>query len=201
MKYYLIYLFLFLSVSCWGADAVKNPIYNAIITLNKKIDKRDALKYSNIIYKYSKDYKIDPFLVVAISRQESYLNLNSVRQVEHSGIYFDKESNKFIKKIELTDFCMMQINKSNVISKKLNPDKLLNDPDYCIHEGMKILSYFKKLYGSETDWWTRYNSPNDKHRKIYKEYVLSHYNKISHIVSLSKATNVLSTFVALDQHD
>jgi hypothetical protein len=200
MKYYLLYLLLFFSTSSWCYDVSKNPIFHAIVTLNKKIDKKDALEYSNIIYKYSKNYQIDPFLVVAISRQESYLNLNSVRQVEHSGIYFDKQSNKFIKKIELTDFCMMQINKSNVIAKKLDPDKLLNDPDYCIHEGMKILSYFKKLYGSETFWWTRYNSPTDKHREIYKEYVLSHYNKISHIVSSTKAKGT-TNFVALGEHD
>lgn len=198
MNYLISMLLFFFTTASHGYDIKNNPIYHSILVLNPKIDKRDAFKYSNIIYKYSSVYQIDPFLIVAITRQESYINLNTVREVIISDIHLDKKTNKFIKKVEITDFCMMQINKQNVISKNLDPERLIRDPDYCIHEGIKILSFFKKFNGSEEFWWTRYNSPNDTHREIYKKYVLSHYSKISEIVNkfskLNKTKNLLIAF-------
>lgn len=198
MKILILILLILTSTIAQAYDVKNNPIYHSILVLNPKIDKRDAFKYSNIIYKYSNLYKIDPFLIVAISRQESYINLNTVREVIISDIELDKKTNKFIKKVEVTDFCMMQINKQNVISKNLDPERLIRDPDYCIHEGVKILNFFKKFSESEEFWWTRYNSPSDNHREIYKKYVLDHYSKISDIVNkfskLNKNKNLLIAF-------
>ena len=199
MNIFISLLLVIFSTIAYGYDVKNNPIYHSILVLNPKISKTDAFKYSNIIYKYSNAYKIDPFLIVAITRQESYINLNTVREVVISDIQLDKKSNKFIKKIEVTDFCMMQINKQNVISKNLDPERLINDPDYCIHEGVKILNFFKKFSESEEFWWTRYNSPNDSHREIYKKYVLSHYAKISEIVNrFSKINRGKSLLIAFD---
>lgn len=160
-------------------DVMRNPIYHAIIILNKNIDKTQAFKYSNIIAHYSRKYELDPFLIVSISRQESYINLKATRQAGEEKIHYDSLNKKFMKQVEVTDFCMMQINKGNVIWKELDPERLLSDADYCIHEGVKILTYFKPLQKDDAFWWTRYNSASSEHRSIYKGYVLHHYSQIS----------------------
>jgi hypothetical protein len=195
MRFILVFLFFLSNSYALDINVSKNPIYQAILVLNPSLPKKEALKYSDIIYKYSKMYEVDPFLVVSIARQESRLNLDTVREVVFEEIFFDNNSKKFIKKIELTDFCMMQINKANVISKKLDPDKLLKDPDYCIHEGFKILNFFKKFANSDDFWWTRYNSSINDHREIYKNYVLNHYSKISNIANSLPNESVLKNYL------
>lgn len=153
-----------------------NPIYHSIITLHRNIDRNKAYEYSNIIARYSRAYKIDPFLVVSIARQESFLTLDSVRKEGPSKIIFNEEERKFYKVREATDFCMMQINKFNVINRGLDLDKLLNDPEYCIRQGFEILADFRHLESSDRYWWTRYNASNPVAREIYRNYVTSHYN-------------------------
>lgn len=192
---FLLNLFLLNKSFAYTVNENKNPIYKSIMILNPDLPRKDAMVYSNIIYKYSKVYKIDPFLIVAIARQESRINLSAVRKSESNNIIYNKISNKFVKEIELTDFCMMQIHKSNIISKNLNPEKLLNDPEYCIHEGIKILNFFKNISKNDEFWWTRYNSSKDNHREIYKNYVLSHYDKISFIVNNLSEKNILKNYL------
>jgi len=180
MKTLLLSLLTFFSTySCYASyDFSKNPIYHAIKILHKDINSEEAIKYSNIIAKYSKQYSIDPFLVVSISRQESYLTLEAVRKIGDSKITYDSKTKKFLKTVEITDFCMMQINKSNIIWKNLDPNRLLSDADYCIHEGFKVLVYFKNLEKNDEFWWTRYNASKSDAREIYKNYVLKHYNRL-----------------------
>lgn len=180
MKLLLILITTLLSLSSFSyVDVSKNPIYHAILIAHQKIDKMEAFKYSEIIAHYSKKYNIDPFLVVAITRHESYINLKATREAGKERIIFDAKSKKFTRAVEVTDFCMMQINKGNVIWKKLDPERLISDADYCIHEGMKVLVYFQPLKKEDPFWWTRYNSSLDEARSIYKSYILSHYNKIA----------------------
>jgi hypothetical protein len=179
MRTFFIFLFIFCFKNySFAINLEKNPIYNSILLLSGDIDKNKALKYSNIIDKYSKKYKIDPFLIVSISRQESRINLNTTREVIDDNIQYDEDNKKFYKTVEITDFCMMQIHKSNVIGKNLDPSRLLEDADYCIHEGFKILNYFKSLKKNDKYWWTRYNASKDDMREIYKHHVLSHYKVI-----------------------
>lgn len=176
---YLICLVFIISVSAYGkTNLTRNPIYHSITILNKKLDKKLAYEYSNIISKYSKRYKINPFLVVAISRQESHIRLNTTREKSISGIVYEEDKKRFIKVIEITDFCMMQIHKSNVISKKLDHTRLLKDSDYCIHEGIKVLVGFKRLKDKDKFWWTRYNAYSDDRREAYKWDVTKHYRKL-----------------------
>lgn len=163
-------------------DKNKNPIYHAITLLNSRLDKDLAFKYSNIIARFSKLYRIDPFLVVSISRQESHLNLGTVRKIEEDDIVYDEREKRFIKIVEITDFCMMQIHKSNVINKKLDVERLLTEPEYCIHEGFKVLRDFKYLKNKDPNWWTRYNAVDSYKREIYRLKVMKHYGKITNTI-------------------
>lgn len=179
MKLILIFISILLNTNeSLAYDLKANPIYHSIKILNKRIPKKVAYNYSNIIAKFSKKYKIDPFLVVSISRQESHINLSTTRELRDNSIIFDEKENRFIKIVEVTDFCMMQIHKGNVINKNLDVEKLLSDPEYCIHEGIKILSYFKYLKETDKDWWTRYNALDPEKREVYKSKVMHHYSKI-----------------------
>jgi hypothetical protein len=170
---------LFFSTSVMAKHSLKrNPIYHAITVLNKKINKEKAFKYSNIISKLSRKYKLDPFLVVSIARQESRINLATVRTMANDEII---ETDKgYIKIVHITDFCMMQIHKSNVKNLKLSPNRLLEDPQYCIETGVDILRGFKYLAKEDEFWWTRYNASDRKpeKREEYKNHVLAHYKKL-----------------------
>ena len=79
-------------------------------------------------------------LIVAIAKQEGDFILN-----KKNG-YFEKiydNDGEISHRYITTDYCMMQINKSNLAHMKLNPKKLLTDPDYCIKAGVKILASLK----------------------------------------------------------
>lgn len=174
-----IFLFILLvaEVSCLIAGTEKNPIKKSMQILRHDLSSKEALQYSNIVAKYSKKYKLDPFLVVSIMRQESVINKFPLRTVGNT-IEFEEATSRFVSKTEITDFCMMQIHMSNVIAKNLDHSRLLKDPDYCIHEGLKILVHFRYLKASDKYWWTRYNSSIPHKREIYKSQILEHYSKI-----------------------
>jgi len=171
-------LFVFISLECFSQHSIKNnPIYHSLLILNKRLNKKKAYKYSNLIAKYSKIYKLNPFLIASIARQESGITLGRVREFEDKEITLN-EYGKFVRYVEVTDFCMMQINERNVKLLKLDPNKLLINADYCIHEGVKILHGFKHLKDRDPFWYSRYNALNAEARKEYEKLIMSHYNKI-----------------------
>lgn len=52
------------------------------------------------------------------------------------------------------DYCMAQINHTHKVDKQ----KALTNLQYCLEEGIKILSYFKRRFKkSEAHWFGRYN--------------------------------------------
>jgi len=177
MRFLILTLMLLISLESYGYSFAKNPIYHAIKILNKKIDKEKAMEYSNIIAKYSRLYSLDPFLLVSIARQESHIVLNtSAGHLEEEVIL--QEDGEFVKRFIVTDMCMMQIHRSNVLRLKLDPNRLLTSADYCIHEGAKILQGFKYLIKTDSRWWSRYNASILERRREYEEFILKHYKKI-----------------------
>lgn len=157
------------------AKEKKHPVYNAILKLRPAMNKKKAMHYSNIISRLSRKNKIDPFLVVAIAMQESAIQLDRVYRI--GGLI--KTADGYRKEKIAADFCMMQINYSNIKKRNLDVSKLLDDPHYCISQGIKILKEFKERYSKkEKDWWTRYNASNKIKRNIYKKLVSRYYSKI-----------------------
>jgi len=166
--------------TCFGVSVNKrkNPIYESIIILNTSIEREVAYSYSNIIAKYSRRYRLNPFLVVSIAKQESGITLSAERGY-FTGKVYALSDNTLVRNYEISDFCMMQIHRSNVIKLKLDPNRLLEDPEYCIHEGIKILKHFKFFQTLEPYiWWSRYNASSIDKRELYRQDVLRHYLKL-----------------------
>ena len=171
---FLVIISMALSHAATAAKTTKEAIYKSITTLSNSISKTTAWLYADIIERQSTAFGVDPFLVVAIAKIESDFVLN-----KKNGYYRDvyTDGGEAIKKYVTTDYCMMQINQSNLSRLKISARKLLSDPEYCIRSGIKILASFKQFKRHEPYWWTRYNSPSSKHRTIYKKNVLRFYKK------------------------
>lgn len=145
-------------------------LFQSMLSLNKNLDTQDAITYTNIFSKYAKKYNLDPFLLISIAKQESDFNLNSKNGYIRNNTF------------HVTDFCMMQIHYTNVAHMKLDSSRLLNDADYCISTGIKILLNFKGLSSKDKFWWTRYNSSNPELREKYKNLVMTHYNNLKKVI-------------------
>lgn len=157
----------------------KEVIFKSITSLNRALGSKKAWHYAGIIDKYSRLYQVDPLLVVSIAKLEGNFILNSI------GGYYSKdytEEGDLVRKYNTTDYCMMQIHKSNVTRLKLSSKKLLKDPDYCIQTGVRILASLKPYQRYESSWWTRYNSATPKFRRMYQRQVLHFYREIEKFV-------------------
>lgn len=140
-----------------------------------------ALRISTDFYLIGKKYDLPAPLLIAIAMQESTFRLNAIRKVKG---YVLKDKGNYEVALIGTDFCMMQINISNIIHYKLDPRKLVEDSYYCIQAGAKILNAtMNRFKGKEQKWWTRYNSSNPVHRKNYGELVLNYWRKIDPVIS------------------
>lgn len=57
-----------------------------------------------------------------------------------------------------SDFGISQIYYKTVKSYEFEVDRLLNDLEYSVNAGAKVLAWFKKTYShKEHNWWVRYN--------------------------------------------
>jgi len=161
-----------------AANCEKHPIYCQIINNRTSksgktsINKRYAMKLSNIIHKAAIKYKIPANIYTAILMQESRYSLKA--KGCHSGLRQETIDNK-VQLIETricSDFGISQIYYKTARRYKLDIHLLTTDLQYSIEAGAKVLSGFKKRYSKrETDWWTRYNASSRVKRKIYKELV------------------------------
>lgn len=116
-----------------------HPIHCQIARNNPELSFTYARKLSNIIYKASRKHKIPSDIFTAILKQESNYKLGAI----------NKKSN---------DYGIAQVNKFNIIKLGLDKDKLLNDLNYSVNAGAKILSWFYKRYGDDDPfWYCRYN--------------------------------------------
>lgn len=187
MRFFIALFLLLTGVDSFGSFLTRNPIYHSLKVLNNKIDHEKAVEYSNLIAKYSRKYSVDPFLLVSIARQESHIVLDTTAgHLEDEVVLLPDGS--FVKYFIVSDVCMMQIHRSNVSALNLDPNRLLNDADYCIHEGVKILKNFKYLANTDARWWSRYNASKVERRAEYEKFILRHYNKI-----LDKVPNIYVT--------
>jgi soluble lytic murein transglycosylase-like protein len=128
---------------------------------NPRINDDYSKNIARFIFKNSMKYNIDPKLFAAILMQESTYKLAA----------------KNCKKSRCTDYGISQIHKSTVKNYNFDKHKLLNDLEYSIEAGFKVLSDFKEKYGNkEKDYWTRYNTSHMYKRKIYKKLVMRYYH-------------------------
>ena len=153
----------------------KNSICEFIVSLNQRMPLSESLALSNSFYRIAKKYQLDPMLLVSIGFQESSLKLDAVRKSR--GFIWDETEYREVA--VASDFCMMQINISNIKAQNIDIDRILTEADYCIEAGAKILKGIERRYSrTETTWWTRYNSVSQIHRDIYEKHIQGHLEKI-----------------------
>ena len=155
----------------------KHPIYCQIIKNKKRINKKFAMKLSNIIHKTSVKHAIPARLFTAILMQESSYRVNA------KGCHWGfrsltiKLKNKSVTTLEeetkvCSDFGISQIYYRTALAFKFNINKLITDLDYSVEAGAIVLADFRKRYSHrEVDWWTRYNARTRYKRNIYEKMV------------------------------
>ena len=177
MKKLLILLFLF-SNDVLAVKCKDHPIYCQIIKNKSKINKKYAMRLSNIIYKMHKKYRIPSRIFTAILMQESGYSLEA--KSCHSGVVkkmteeeardachtFDvmafancfRESTKMVEAKVCTDFGISQIYYKTAKRWKFNIRSLTQNLEYSVEAGAKVLhDIMKRFKDKDKDWFTRYN--------------------------------------------
>jgi len=165
-----VLLLLLLSFSAHAFDASKHPIYSQIVKNNPPIDKKYAMKLSNIIYKYAKKHSGDPTLAVAIATQETMLKNRHRRQ--NVIQFFEKcdeekcsEDWKVVRGV--SDVCMFQFHVNTIVNYNIDPIKLKNNIEYCVEWHFKLMKKKKKMCRKMKKPWACYHSKNKTLRNIY----------------------------------
>lgn len=179
-------LMLVFSCKANAKGKTKHPIYSQIITNSPSINKKYAMKLSNIIYRKARKYDIRADLLTAILAQESMYRMVqgscSTGYVEIDMGYLKatipetmRASIKAYTNEEITvcaDFGIGQINYRNIAKLGFDKERLLTDLDYSVDIAALMLKKKYKYYGKTgPDWWTRYNAYDPDKRKIYKKMV------------------------------
>lgn len=186
-------------------DCSKHPIYCQIVRNSPKINKKYAMRLSNVIYKYTRKYNLDKTIFTAILAQESMYRLDAINC--HKGIRWDEafkaktvgmevfnkcldkaeigtkefvncvnDSHEYTKTTVCSDFGIGQIYYKTVEGYGFELDKLMEDLDYSVKAAAQVLHDFKKRYGKrESDYWTRYNASSKEKREIYKHLVVRYF--------------------------
>lgn len=146
----LLLLFLF-SLNTYAVDCSKHPIYCQIIKNQPKINKKYAMKLSNVIYKMHRKYHIPSRVFTAILRQESGYRL--VAKGKKCGL--TKEG---IETCVFTDYGISQIHYKTAELWGFNTKNLVSDLEYSVEAGAKILhDIMERFEAKDTDYWLRYN--------------------------------------------
>lgn len=159
-----------LKISC-----KRNPLFCQICKFNPHANKKWAMKLSNLLYQYGKEYHLDPWRSLAIAMQESSLkNQSRKRKVL---IYYDFcEKSACVKKYKyvegLSDVGLFQFHVNTLIYHKINPLRLASDLDYSVEQHFLLLSKKQKQCQSlGKNAWACYHSRTKKHRDKYVKLV------------------------------
>ncbi len=183
---------LLLSFNCLAKiNLAKHPIYSQIIKNKPTINKKYAMRLSNVIYNATRKYHLPPRIFTAILMQESNyrlgatgchwgLTLPQCSTLKLTSIKAKCKTNPelFRKEVRVcSDFGIGQIHYKNIEAHKLNTTMLLTDLKYSIEASAIVLRDFKKRYErKDIDWWVRYNcgtkgSTERDTCRIYKKLV------------------------------
>ena len=140
-----------------GVSKALDSTYYQILKIHPNINERDAQVISEHIVVASNKYNLDKYLLVALMAQESMFNNSKIRHHQDYGI--------------------LQVNIHTARAYRFDLQKITSDLGYSVDSGAKVLSEFKKSYQKKEpkNWWTRYNSSVNHHRKQYKKSVCKFY--------------------------
>lgn len=156
-----------------------HPVYLQILKNKPDIEHKNAIELTRIIINASEKYAIKSNLITAILMQESKYKTDATnkncsglfRKYVRKGTAIQIWDSKKRMHCVVTDYGISQIYITTVKSFNLDPNKLLNDRKYNIEAGVMVLADFKRMYGEEKDFWTRYNASNPEKRRTYKKLV------------------------------
>jgi len=179
MKYLFIILYVFGFIGtpiAWGLDCSKHKIYCKIVELRPNIDKKWAMKFSNIIYVKAKAYKMDPLRSVAIAMQES-----SLRQINRKqAVLVPNEVCDDMGECETSyaivsgysDISIWMFHVRTLKSFSIDPSLAQSSLEYATEKHFEILKHKIKAckrLGKEA--WSCYHSATPRHRKKYLQLV------------------------------
>ena len=142
--------------------AVTN-LYRAAIKLQPKLAPATALQLASYLYTYSKQYKTDPYLSLAIAMQES--GLQQINRVEKGRV---------------TDYGMFQFHYKTAKWMDADTARLQSDLEYAVRKHVKLLSIKQKQcrnWGPHS--WLCYHSATAVHAQKYKQLVDRYYFRIN----------------------
>lgn len=160
-------MILMLPLQAKAKDCSKHPIYCQILKNSPNINKGYAFRLSNVIYVESSRHKIPADLLTAILMQESSYKLdakNCMRGVPE-GYPLTEDAVKVCQ-----DFGISQIHYKTAKLYGFDKDKLLNNLNYSVSAGAKVLGWFRSRYSRKEPlrWYCRYNTGTASASKIKK---------------------------------
>ncbi len=166
----------FSSLSCQ-----KNRIFCQILTLRPNIDKKWAYKFSNLLYKYGKKFKMDPMRSLAIAMQET--SLKNQHRSRNVLVFFDKCDNKHCVKsykeiIGFSDLSIFQFHVNTIKNFDINPLKLNTSLEYAVKSHFELLQYKQqRCKHLKESAWACYHSKTPKYQNRYISMVNRWYPK------------------------
>ena len=156
-----------------------NPVLQEILKLNPKVDHAFALKLSQYILKYSREFKTDPKVSVAIAMQES-----SLENKNREG-YVMADDGRVVHGI--TDVGVFQIHVATIANLHIDFERLKTDVDYQTYWHTKILAEKIKICRAKAEElevksgkeWGCYHSFNAVPRAEYVADVGVHLAKLT----------------------
>lgn len=169
------------SAEAEAVDCKRHKIYCKILEMQPRLDKKYAMKISNLIYKY-RVRGIDTDISVAIASAENNFLPRTVEEtvttVRTEITCFESDNCKtdVREKVKhLKDIGLFQINNHTARRYKLNEFLLMTDIEYNVKAHFLILKKsinICKRIGIHTNPWSCYHSATPKHRKRYERVVL-----------------------------
>ena len=166
------------SITTPSPQCQRHPLYWHILKLQPKVEKKWAMQFSNLLVKYAKKNKLDPWRSLAIAMQESSLQFF---KRQHTVIIPNKQCQhnrcsdyKIIKAI--SDVGLFQLHAATVNQYQLSPSRLLNDLEYMVSTHfMVLLDKIKQCQHLGNEAWSFYHSRTEVLRKRYSRKVNRFY--------------------------
>lgn len=158
----------------------KHPIYCRITKLRPKINKKFAMRLSNLIYKASKKYHIAPEISVAILFQESRFKQEHTFKIKTTSSDVCTKTacvHTIIEKQKVFDLGIAQINVNTAVYYGFDLKRLYkHDMEYAIDCHFHILADKIKQCSDLGDYaWSCYHSATpqlrDKYIKLVDQYM------------------------------
>lgn len=164
---------LFLTTSAHAkVNCAKNPLFCTMRSLNPSIDPKWGMQLSNYIHKYSKRYRVDPYISLAIAMQESSL----VDRNRHQSVLIKDEAGNYVKIEGISDIGVWQLHVNTVENYNFDAKRVMTDLKYATKCHFIILSKkMRKCKRLGKDSWTCYHSSTKHHRLNYKARVMKYY--------------------------